>query len=591
MKRLLIILFLIPSLALAAYTEFYCDAANGNNLWAGSSTSTSPYTKTAGNWVQSTRVYTVQDGTNPSLSVNVGDFASVYPDGSSAPAVFIGRVSAVQNATNGTITLDAAVNVGTSPANGTATRTIVVGGVWKGPNAASGFPLSFTSIGNLIDSSSDPMRINFKNNSTYSITSAIAITTTGKPIIVQGYSSSVGDGGRATISGSTSVNSIISDSGFAVSMYRDLIFSTAFTTGSADLVTDGHGCFWVRCVFTGSRGIGLNFTAAGGQASECEAYANNKSNTSGFSAFQIGSQATLSRCYSHDNTGANTAGIAITTSQGAAVDHCILDTNGGHGILITTNTKARITNSDFYNNTGDGIHFNAGLVANSYVIENSNFIKNGGKGINNASVGVSGYVYNCGYGAGTQANGSSDTLGSLEAIGAITYASNVTPWNAPATGDFSINLAAAQGAGRGAFTETDGTNTGTVGFPDIGAAQALPGCTFPTPTSTPTSTSTNTPTPTPTATATPSFTPCAPTPTATATFTPTATATDTPTPTATATATASFTPCICPPTPTPTNTPTPTATATNTPTPTPSATFTPTATPCAGGEVSYNHSD
>lgn len=473
MKKLSLFLsiFLCALSAQAAYTEFYCDATNGNNLWAGSSTSTSPYTKTAGNWVQSTRVYTVQDGTNPSLSVNVGDFASVYPDGSSAPAVYIGRVSAVQNLNNGTITLDAAVNVGTSPANGTATRTIVVGGVWKGPNAASGFPLSFAGIGTLIDSSSDPMRINFKNNSTYSITSAIGITTTGKPIIVQGYSSSVGDGGRATIDGSTSVNNIISDSGFAVSMYRDLIFRTSFASGSTDLVTDGHGCFWVRCVFTGSRGNGLVISASSGQATECEAYANNKSNSAAFGGFQLSAQGTLSRCYSHDNTGANNSGIVISATTGAAIDNCVLDTNGGHGILISANNKTRIANCDFYNNTSDGVHFNSGLVANSYVIENSNFIKNGGAGINNASAGVSGYVYNCGYGAGTQANTSSDTLGALEKTGTVTYASNTTPYNAPTTGDFRIVSKEAFNVGRGAFTETDGTNTGTVAYPDIGAAQ------------------------------------------------------------------------------------------------------------------------
>ncbi len=40
MKRLIVILFLIPSLAFGAFTEFYCDTTNGNNLNGGSSTAT-----------------------------------------------------------------------------------------------------------------------------------------------------------------------------------------------------------------------------------------------------------------------------------------------------------------------------------------------------------------------------------------------------------------------------------------------------------------------------------------------------------------------------------------------------------------------
>ena len=107
------------------------------------------------------------------------------------------------------------------------------------------------------------------------------------------------------------------------------------------------------------------------------------------------------------------------------------------------------------------------------LIQNCNFIKNTGKGINNVSVTNSGDVFNCGYGAGTQANGSADTLNNLTTTGAVTYASNVAPWVDGPNGDFSINLAAAEGVGRGAFTETAASYGPTVGYPDIGAAQAL----------------------------------------------------------------------------------------------------------------------
>ena len=51
----------------------------------------------------------------------------------------------------------------------------------------------------------------------------------------------------------------------------------------------------------------------------------------------------------------------------------------------------------------------------------------------------------------------------------MNFASDVTPWVDPANGDFRINLAAAKGAGRGSYTQNAGG--GTVGYPDIGAAQ------------------------------------------------------------------------------------------------------------------------
>jgi hypothetical protein len=57
--------------------------------------------------------------------------------------------------------------------------------------------------------------------------------------------------------------------------------------------------------------------------------------------------------------------------------------------------------------------------------------------------------------------------------GTVTYANDVTPWVDPANGDFRINLAAAKGAGRGTFTQTAASYTGTIGYPDIGAAQHL----------------------------------------------------------------------------------------------------------------------
>jgi hypothetical protein len=154
--------------------------------------------------------------------------------------------------------------------------------------------------------------------------------------------------------------------------------------------------------------------------------------------------------------------------------NCISETNGLYGIRITgtsQNGAVIITNCDLYNNASDGINIVTG-EGNPIWIENTNFIKNGGAGINNVSVVNCGFAYNNRYGSGTQVNGSADTLNNIVASGYVTYANNVTPWNDPANGDFSIILGAAQGVGRGAFLETAPSYSGTIGYPDIGAAQA-----------------------------------------------------------------------------------------------------------------------
>lgn len=71
------------------------------------------------------------------------------------------------------------------------------------------------------------------------------------------------------------------------------------------------------------------------------------------------------------------------------------------------------------------------------------------------------------------ASGTTNNTGKMQVFGSVTYASGVTPWSAPSTGDFRITLAAARNAGRGAFTETASGYAGAIGYPDIGSNQHL----------------------------------------------------------------------------------------------------------------------
>lgn len=126
---------------------------------------------------------------------------------------------------------------------------------------------------------------------------------------------------------------------------------------------------------------------------------------------------------------------------------------------------------DAYNNGSHG----ASCDANGIYVENSNFVKNGGLGISIAA-GSNGTVQNNGFGSGTAANTSGQvSTGATIAVDnltPVTYAADVLPWVDAPNGDFRVSLAAAKGTGRGTFTQTAASYSGTVGYPDIGAAQS-----------------------------------------------------------------------------------------------------------------------
>lgn len=478
-----------------AFTEFYMQNG-GSNLNAGSTTNnTALYTSTGGDWVSGTRVFTPTDGVNPvSAGVAVGMFASVYVTSGATATAFIGRVSAVANATNGTTTIDGTILYGVSPASssGAHTITIKVGGAWAGPGAAVVFPfgLGASSLGVLTNTTGNYVRINAKNDQTYTMTAALPFATMGIAVL-QGYTTNPGDLGKATFTTNlTSAANFTVVSGGSQS-FADLIFVCTGTSNANHLFQTAINVTLLRCVFHGARGAGVIVTGASNTvfSFECEAYDCNKSNTANIGGFtQFGSGATVMcvNCYSHDHaSGTNAHGYSSVTSPGSMyLVNCIADTCAGNGANWGTGSATQaqllVLNSDFYNNV-DGIKINATSAGNYAYIANCNFIKNSGKGINNTLTGQSGVIYNNGRGSGTQANGAVDALGSIvDTSTDVTYASNVTPWVAPTTGNFSINLVAANFAGRQAFTETDGTNTGTAGHPDIGSAQSLtgPGGTF-----------------------------------------------------------------------------------------------------------------
>ena len=100
-----------------AYTEFCC-RSGGSNLNAGTrlGDSTEPGTSASltyanGTWVASTGVFSIAIGNPVTDGVAVGDFASVYANGSTVTG-FVGRVTARDTTT---ITVSLTAKSGTPP--------------------------------------------------------------------------------------------------------------------------------------------------------------------------------------------------------------------------------------------------------------------------------------------------------------------------------------------------------------------------------------------------------------------------------------------------------------------------------------------
>jgi hypothetical protein len=459
----------------ATRTEYTC-RSGGSNLYAGAlddstETSTAPLvTYASGNWVAGTGVFTVASGNPTSDGVTVGQWASVYPDGTTGSTVFIGRITA-RDAT--TITVSLAAKSGTAPTNGTGDRTLVVGGAWQGPNGTVSFPFGFIEA-NSTGTSSGRVRVNFRNDQTYSVTAAMTHSPTGA-CEFQGYTTAFGDGGRATIDGGTSGASyILLTASGAILTLADIEFKNNGASGSANLVvfSSARGMVY-RCVLRDCRGSGL-LVQAMCHVVECEAYGCNQSNTASKGGFEIGvgGNCTLLRPVAHDNAGSNSAGIVLNggNSIQVTVIDGIVESNGGIGLNVVATTSVMVVGGSYRGNGSSNILLSASASV-SYV-ENAVTETAGAYGVNNATATAISYVRNVAY--RSNVSGPVNNTARVDEAGAITLTAD--PYVDAANGDFDLNAAAGGGAlcrnaGRGAFLQTASGYAGTLAYPHLGASQ------------------------------------------------------------------------------------------------------------------------
>jgi len=465
---------------IAKYNEFYC-TAGGSNLNAGSDTNNSAkFTSTNGGWSTTTKVFTPSDGTNPvAAGVQPGDWASIYVDGASV-AVYVALVIAVQNQANGTITTDATHASGSAPSTLGTTRTIKVGGAWRGPNGSQTWPFSIAMGASLNDANGNWPRINLKNDQTYSI--SVGLGPSGVNTVIQGYSSVPGDGGRATIDAGGANIDIVTPNSTSM-IFADLIIQNN-GTGTGHGLTTGSGLMILyRVVVNNVRGNGINIGAVSCSAIECETYACNQSNTSGGAGMVMNAGNVVIACISHDNTGTNSDGFNVISGNNPHYFlFCISAKNGRHGYSAAPGVNASLNIMmfcDAYGNGGDGLkNLNTTGASSIWLIRNCNFIANTGFGINSSLTTGKwlGLVDNCGFGVGTAYNrlGKTFNTESLVFSGTIDYPNNQVPYLDPVNGKFDIVLAQAINAGRGAFTETAASYGPTNSYPPIGGAPGQP---------------------------------------------------------------------------------------------------------------------
>lgn len=458
-----------------AFTEFYIQTT-GSNLNAGSTnsdTALATYTNSAvSGWNATTGVFEVASGNPSTDGVTTGMFASVYVTAGATVATFVGRITAVSSTT---ITVSLTAVSGTPPTTDTTgARTLKVGGAWAGPSGTVGFPFNFVAA-TMTDSSSRTPCVNMKGGTAYSITAAMTRTIDG-PVVFNGYTSTVRDGGRALITGPTTGASFVplTLSG-RYNTIADIEFQNNGATGSASgFAISGTTNLAFGVSVHEMRGRGIDQTTLG-ILLECEGWGNNTSNTTysgGIHLATAGSSAI--RCITHNNRGGSNGG-GITMDTSIYFIECISAFNSGDGYQSNADTNVTLDNCDFYNNGGNGMNFTGGSTTMLLSILNCNFLKNGGYGILFRGFGEVGELCGNRFGAGTMANTSGDASTtepfSMTASNNSSYAADTSPWSDPDNGVFNISLTAATGTGYGTFTALNNGFGTTVSYPDIGAAE------------------------------------------------------------------------------------------------------------------------
>lgn len=340
------------------------------------------------------------------------------------------------------------------------------GAAWKTLNKAS----TSTTAGDTIY---------VKSSATYNEILYFRSTGTAtSPVRWEGYSTTPGDNGRATIeAGNTRVSCVrVNNCNYNFVINFILQGPTSEAIHYNDQSTNA---FFINCRILKGTGTSPASVSSAGFADFNPTFIGCE--ISGFTGAGTGTGAKINPdriefCAIHDNTG---NGIEVNGfRQLGPVENNLIYSNGGKGINIAGSaTVESFYNNTIYNNTSDGIYVDGGSDG-QVSISNNVIVSNGGYGINiaNAPSGTTvvfadkNFFY-------------SNTSGEINNTARLVqYMANVTltgsPFTAAGSGDFSLNNTAGAGASVRSANAYNSFPTGlTVGYLDGGAVQKSGGST------------------------------------------------------------------------------------------------------------------
>lgn len=364
-------------------------------------------------------------------------------------------------------------------AKAVATTYYVDGASGSDGNAGTSTGAAWKTLGKASTSTATGDLIYVKASATYNEMLILRATGTAtSPVRWEGYSTTPGDNGRATIDGGNTRVSCVRQNNCNYNFLFNFVLQSA--TSEAVHYNDlGGNIFLFNCrllkgtatspASINSAGFGdFNPTLIG-----CE--------ISGFTGIGSGAGTKINPdrieyCMIHDNTGDGIYGGGFR--QVGPIQNNVIYSNGGKGINMSGSvTLENISNNSIHNNTSDGIYIDGGSDG-QVVIANNIITSNGGYGINiaNAPSGSTIVMTDKNFFYSNTSGEINNTARVVQLYPNITLTG--TPYTNSGSGDFSLNNTASAGAAvRSANPYNSFPNGSTTSYLDGGAIQKSGGST------------------------------------------------------------------------------------------------------------------
>ncbi len=356
--------------------EWFCDAGSGNDANDGRDNIGVTLSGTV-IWTEST--FTISEAATHGYTFAAGDV--IYVD--AGTGVTVGLYEVASSTSTDIVLVETSVLPGVGNASDFAAGDLATGDITSstGPELTIQAALAELSAGD---------RVWIRSGTDYNEqTSVITVGALGAPVIMEGYTTTLGDEGVATNDGTTGTlaEGFNPVTGANYYVLKNLYFRDFSGTGCGDTAADHIYLYRVEASNNGSGGIELDDNC---MAIGCHAHNNTGDGIS------VGSAGTFFKCISANNTG---DGLQATASMW--VVDCLIYENTGSGINWTGSNAYGL----FVNNTvvaasasaGTGMKLGTSNTANRYICANntvSGYSGSGGKGIATAIIGQRTMLFN-----------------------------------------------------------------------------------------------------------------------------------------------------------------------------------------------------